>query len=210
MNCHFIQRKKFAGNNSYPKFSRMHQSIRPFFVLILAILLLPACARKQAPSPTGGTDGGITGRPTDFGGDYIPDIILDYGPGADGLEVRNGDDMFNGREMVEGVLPSVYFGFDSSSVGADQRAKLQEAADYLAANPSLGLLVEGHCDWYGTAEYNLALGDRRSASVSEYLDTLGVGSDRIEKLSKGSLESTSGLAKSKSSQDRRADLILLK
>ena len=164
----------------------MHRYVRPFLVLILAILLLPACSRKQAPSLTGGTDGGITGGPTDFGGDYIPDSTLDYGLGADGLELRNGDGMgdgmFNSREMVKGVLPSVYFGFDSSSIGADQRAKLQETADYLAANPSLGLLIEGHCDWYGTAEYNLALGDRRSASVKDYLDTLGVTSGRIEKL----------------------------
>ena len=136
--------------------------------------------------------------------------------GADGdLEPRDanagiGGGMYNGREMVTGVLPSIYFGFDSSSVSASERGKLQQAADYLEANPSHGLLIEGHCDWYGTAEYNLALGDRRAESVSNYLGTLGITPLRIEKLSKGSLEATSGLSKSQSSEDRRADLIILK
>ena len=124
----------------------MHRYVRPFLVLILAILLLPACSRKQAPSLTGGTDGGITGGPTDFGGDYIPDSTLDYGLGADGLELRNGDGMgdgmFNSREMVKGVLPSVYFGFDSSSIGADQRQSFRDSR--LHCSPSPGLLIEGH------------------------------------------------------------------
>jgi peptidoglycan-associated lipoprotein len=120
-----------------------------------------------------------------------------------------GGGKFGDFTMVEGVLPSVYFGFDSSSIAAAERSKLQQAADYLEANPSYHLLIEGHCDWYGTSEYNLALGDRRASSASDYLGTLGITPLRIEKLSKGSLEATSGLSKSESSQDRRADLILL-
>ncbi len=197
-----------------PHFHIMHKSVRLLFALILAVLLLPACTKKQAPTPAGGVTGSET---SDFGGDFIPDSGLsgDYGLGADGLELRGDADgisngMYNGREMVEGVLPSVYFGFDSSSVAASERAKLQQAADYLKANPSQGLLIEGHCDWYGTSEYNLALGDRRAESVSNYLGTLGITPLRIEKLSKGSLEATSGLSKAQASEDRRADLIILK
>lgn len=190
----------------------MQKSVRLLSTLLIAVLLLPACTKKQDPTAVGG----VTGS-SDFGGDFVPDSGLggDFGLGADGLELRDGNDgisngMYNGREMVEGVLPSVYFGFDSSSVAASERGKLQQAADYLEANPSYGLLVEGHCDWYGTAEYNLALGDRRSESVSNYLGTLGITPLRVDKLSKGSLESISGLSKSESSNDRRADLIILK
>ena len=112
--------------------------------------------------------------------------------------------------MVRDVLPSVYFGFDSSSVAASERLKLQEAAEHLEQNSEDHLLVEGHCDWYGTSEYNLALGDRRANSISDYLDTLGITPERIEKLSKGSLEAISGSSKELSLKDRRADLILLK
>lgn len=193
----------------------MHKKVRILFLLLSVVFLFSACSRKQAPTPS--ASGATGSSQSDFGGDFIPasDLGGDYGLGADGLELRSDTDgisngMYNGREMVEGVLPSVYFGFDSSAISASERSKLQQAADYLEANPSMGLLVEGHCDRYGTAEYNLALGDRRAESVSNYLGTLGITPLRVDKLSKGSLESTSGLSKSQSSQDRRADLILLR
>jgi peptidoglycan-associated lipoprotein len=54
------------------------------------------------------------------------------------------------------------------------------------------------------------LGDRRANSIGDYLDTLGITPGRIEKLSKGSLEAISGLSRELSSQNRRADLIVLK
>jgi len=192
----------------------MHKNFRILFLLLSAVLFFSACTKKQAPTPS---SGGVTGAQSDYDGDFVPDSGLagDYGLGADGLELRDGSDgisdgMYNGREMVEGVLPSIYFGFDSSAISASERSKLQQAADYLKENPSMGLLVEGHCDWYGTAEYNLALGDRRAESVSNYLGTLGITPLRVDKLSKGSLEATSGLSKSQASEDRCADLILLR
>lgn len=166
----------------------------------------------QAPTSAGG----ITGSESTGFGDIVPDGMdpMDWSA-ENGLEPRDAsegisDGMYNGREMITGVFPSVYFGFDSSSIGAAERVKLQQAADYLKANPTDGLLIEGHSDWYGTAEYNLALGDRRAGSASSYLNTLGVSPLRVETLSKGSLEATSGLSKLDSAQDRRVDLIILK
>ena len=108
------------------------------------------------------------------------------------------------------MLSSVYFGFDSSSVAASERLKLQEAAEHLEQNSEDHLLVEGHCDWYGTSEYNLALGDRRASSISDYLYTLGITPERIESFLRASLEAISGSSKELSFKDRRADLIILK
>lgn len=187
----------------------MNKTFRISFPLLLAVLLLPACAPKQAPTQYGNVTGG-----GDL--DIIPDSEFGEDWSAvDGLEPRDedkgiGNGMWGDFTMVEGVLPSVYFGFDSSSIAAAERSKLQQAAEYLQDNSGHRLLVEGHCDWYGTSENNLALGDRRANSVSEYLNTLGITPLRIEALSKGSLEATPGLSKSQSSQDRRADLIILK
>lgn len=192
----------------------MNKSVRIISTLLLALLLLPACTRKQAPTPAGGaTDSG--NRAANFG-DIVPDGFTMDGWGADSeLEMRgDGDGIGNGKfgdfTMVVGELPSVFFGFDSVSISASERSKLQEAAAYLEANPGDHLLIEGHCDWYGTSEYNLALGDRRANSASDYLGTLGIDPARINTLSKGSLEAVSGLSKLESSQDRRAELIILK
>lgn len=193
----------------------MYKTARYFFTLLLVAILLPACTRKQPPSGYNTDTGMGSGSGADYG-DIVPSGLEgDYGLGAEGLEARASGDgigggMYNGRVMQEGILPSVYFGFDSSSISASERAKLQQAADYLMANPADGLLIEGHCDWYGTAEYNLALGERRAISAKDYITTLGVSPSRVDTLSKGSLESTSGLSKEQSSQDRRADLIILK
>lgn len=194
-----------------PKYARI------LFILLSAVLVFSGCTRKQAPTQLG--RGGETGSA--FGDGIVPDgIASDWGDIPTGLEPRNagagfGDDGTytdsSGKtwKMVEGLIPSVYFGFDSSAISASERGKLQQAADYLEDNPSHQILIEGHCDWYGTAEYNLALGDRRAESASNYLGTLGITPLRVEKLSKGSLEATSGLSKAQSSQDRRADLIIL-
>lgn len=192
----------------------MNKTVRIFITLLLALCLLPACTRKQAPTQIGnatGADRGDRSGSGDFD-DLIPagDGSDDWGMGE--LQAR-GDGIGGGKygdfTMAEGILPSVYFGFDSSSIGASERSKLQQAADYLEANPGDHILLEGHADWYGTAEYNLALGDRRASSASDYLGTLGITPLRVEKLSKGSLEATSGLSKSESSEDRRVDLIVL-
>lgn len=181
----------------------MNKTARTFLTLILSIFVLSGCSSTQAPSQY--SDGSNSLGDMDF----IPDEF-------DGsLQERNegdnvGDDKYGDYTMVEGVLPPVYFGFDSSSVGASERSKLQQAAEYLEQNSEHHLLVEGHCDWHGTSEYNLVLGDRRANSIGDYLDTLGITPERIEKLSKGSLEATSGLSRELSSQNRRADLIVLK
>lgn len=197
-----------------PHSATMNKTVRILCTLLLAVFLLPACTRKQAPTQYG-NETGISDRGDSNGlGDIIPDGGLGENWGSDDTLKARGDGidggMYNGMIMVEGALPSIYFGFDSSSVSASERSKLQQAAQYLEQNSGHHLLVEGHCDWYGTSEYNLALGDRRANSVSDYLGTLGITPIRVNKLSKGILESTSELSKSQSSQDRRADLIILK
>ena len=206
----------FARHKSNPQFtSIMRKPFPTVLSLLVALFVFAGCAQKQTPTPADTMSGEATQTGEDYG-EFIPrgtSLAEDYGPGAEGLAMREsggiGDGFYNGRRMREDVLPSVYFNFDSSAITGSERPKLQEAADYLRENPEYGLLVEGHCDWYGTAEYNLALGDRRANSVRDYLLTLGIDGGRIETLSKGSLEATKGLSKSAASEDRRADLIVL-
>jgi peptidoglycan-associated lipoprotein len=71
------------------------------------------------------------------------------------------------------------------------------------------LTVEGHCDERGTAEYNLALGERRANAVRTYLTSLGVGADRTLVVSKGKEQPfCNERAESCYSQNRRGHVLI--
>jgi len=79
----------------------------------------------------------------------------------------------------------VRFDFDKSEVREDGRKTCQVVADYLKKNPRAKLQIEGHCDERGTAEYNIALGDRRATAVMTYLVSLGVPKAALSTVSFG-------------------------
>lgn len=55
----------------------------------------------------------------------------------------------------------------------------------MKANPTLKVLIEGHCDERGTAEYNLGLGERRATAVRDYLVAAGIPAEQIATISYG-------------------------
>jgi peptidoglycan-associated lipoprotein len=76
----------------------------------------------------------------------------------------------------------------------------------LLANPSVSLVVTGHTDERGTAEYNLALGQRRAATVKRYLVGKGVAEGRLTTQSLGdSQPAASGSDEASYQQNRRAE-----
>ena len=82
-------------------------------------------------------------------------------------------------------LGDIHFDFDKSDIRANSREILQKNADWLQNNPDIKIQIEGHCDERGTAEYNLALGERRAMSTKKYLISLGMSADRIYTISYG-------------------------
>jgi peptidoglycan-associated lipoprotein len=131
--------------------------------------------------------------------------------GDTSLEQRTGSaDRFAEENLQRGLLPTVYFDFDKSAIRQSERAKLQEAAAWLSSNPGRTILLEGHCDWRGTAEYNLGLGDRRSQAVREYLQSIGVDMSRLETLSKGDLDAQENATADQMSQERRVEIVVFK
>jgi peptidoglycan-associated lipoprotein len=86
---------------------------------------------------------------------------------------------------AEGPLKTVHFALDSSILDSEARAILQANAEWLTRWPTTQVLINGHTDERATAEYNLALGDRRAAIVKEYLSSLGVSPQRMAPVSKG-------------------------
>ena len=86
---------------------------------------------------------------------------------------------------VNKELGDVFFDLDASTIKDEGRTTLTTNANYLKRWTSVRVTVEGHCDERGTAEYNLALGDRRANSVKAYLVSLGVPAANITVVSKG-------------------------
>ena len=83
------------------------------------------------------------------------------------------------------VLKPVYFALDSDQLAPEAQKILDEDAALLKKYASWAITIEGHCDERGTAEYNLALGERRAVAARTYLVSLGISADRLRTVSYG-------------------------
>jgi peptidoglycan-associated lipoprotein len=101
------------------------------------------------------------------------------------------------------------FDYDKDELTSDDRAVLDQLATCLTTGALKGKAVAliGRADPRGTEEYNLGLGSRRAASVSQYLSRLGVGEPQMEVTTRGALEAT-GTDEAGWKQDRRVDVQL--
>ena len=168
--------------------------------LVAASLLLTACSKKPVRTTPDTTMGGNTGPAIDpttpaVGGEEFKLPTREAG------SVTEGD---------KSVIEPVYFALDRYAVAPAERAKLQNAIKWLKDNADKSLVLVGHCDWRGTAEYNLGLGDRRANAVKRYLESLGADAKRLETLSKGSTDSKQTATEAEWSKDRRVDFVELK
>ena len=75
---------------------------------------------------------------------------------------------------------TVHFDFDSSVVKGSEKANVVAVADYLKANATNAVKIEGHCDERGTEEYNRSLGERRALALRESLVTLSIDPSRVD------------------------------
>lgn len=175
-------------------------------ILLVAIFGMTACRTKPLPPEPSSTafpsGSGSTNPGLNTGGWNNPT--------PDGLESRGAGFAMGEGERQEGLLPSVYFDFDQSVVRPIDRTALQTAANFLIENPDARLIIEAFCDWRGTTEYNLALGNQRAASVKDYLVNLGISIERIETVSFGDQQAATEATEDEMQEDRRADLVVIR
>ena len=105
--------------------------------------------------------------------------------GASSGSASAESDVQSADNMLAKVGSTVYFDYDESSLTVEAQATLDRQAAFLKANPSIRIVIEGHCDERGTREYNLALGDRRASAASDYLVAKGVNASRLTTISFG-------------------------
>jgi peptidoglycan-associated lipoprotein len=101
-------------------------------------------------------------------------------PGEDTIGSRSLEDLNR-----DSPLKPVFFPLDAFELDSEARGVAGGNAEVLKRYPSWMITVEGHCDERGTAEYNLALGERRAVAVRTYLVSLGVSPERIRTVSYG-------------------------
>lgn len=175
-------------------------------LLLTALLIASGCNRGPGIDET---DTIVSSGPVNRA-DWVDTTASTFGAGAAGLDPRGADGSLADSIARGDVFEAIYFEFDQSGIAAAERPKANRVAEQMFNSPGVRIFVEGHCDWRGTAEYNLALGDRRAQSVKRYLQGLGIDPARVETSSRGDLEAQEGVGEDQMARDRRADVILVR
>jgi peptidoglycan-associated lipoprotein len=91
--------------------------------------------------------------------------------------------------VVKATLVDAFFDYDSNQIREDARVVLTRDADALKKIftdfPNASVIVEGHCDERGSAEYNLGLADQRASATKEFLTSVGIPAARLKTVSYG-------------------------
>ncbi len=169
-------------------------------VLAASALFLTACAKKPVRAVPDATQMGPNNTidPTQ--------VAIGADPGST-LAPRDAGTV---EDVNKSVVDPVYFALDRFAVAPAERPKIEAAVKWLKENTDKHLVLVGHCDWRGTAEYNLGLGDRRANAVKRFLESLGVDAQRLETLSKGSTDAKQAGSEADWTKDRRVDFVILK
>ena len=154
--------------------------------LTLGLVAATACAKKQPPV--------ARPVPPPSAADTTPSAP----PGPPPAPIRDmpvvvaptvPDDPMTSRSVDElnrdSPIRPIFFEYDLAELTADARTVLDENAALLKRYPTWMITIEGHCDERGTAEYNLALGERRAVAAQSYLTSLGIPAERLRTVSYG-------------------------
>ena len=150
-----------------------------------------ACAKKQPPvaRPTGPPPGGVAEEEAAARRPLPPPEPVMEPPVAAPEPVVEESPALDGKTLDElnrdSPLQPLFFDFDSAEVSAAGQAVLDANAEILKRQPAWVVTIEGHCDERGTAEYNLALGERRAVAARNYLVSLGIPAASLRTVSYG-------------------------
>lgn len=130
----------------------------------------------------------------------------DHYPVADAYGSRaTGRDNLTSGPLAQRVI---YFAYDSDEILPASQPVVVAHAEYLAAQGERRAILEGHADERGTAEYNIALGERRAKSVERLLRLQGVSGDQLRIVSYGEEKpAVSGHEESSWQQNRRVEIV---
>jgi len=141
-------------------------------ILFIAVLYIGACSKKVAILPEEVQEKSIVLNENSSTKMKSPAIVT-------------GDKTTQAVETQDYQFRDIYFDYDRYELKSETIEILAEHAQQLKKNQNIKVLIEGHCDEWGTIEYNLALGERRSNSVKTFLVKYGISPDRLSTISYG-------------------------
>jgi peptidoglycan-associated lipoprotein len=180
---------------------------------IICLVAAPACSRRNKPV--------ATPQPAPTTVEPPPAVTTPPPPPprtAERIEDRQpvaplADEGIGSRSLDElnrdSPLRPAFFPLDSSDLDDSGRSVVTGNVDVLKKYPQWVVTIEGHCDERGTAEYNLALGERRAAAVKTYMVSLGIAPDRLRTVSYGKeFPFDQGHSEDAWSKNRRAHFVI--
>src|SRR5687768_13147404 len=158
-------------------------TLKSLVCICLVLFTAAACRRSQPPvarpTPPAPPPSTSSTRPAD-----PPPPVREPMPPqplpTDDVSARSLDDLNR-----DSPLQPIFFDFDSSDISDAGRSTAQANAAILKKYPTWVITIEGHTDERGTAEYNLALGERRAVAARTYLISLGIDANRLRTVSYG-------------------------
>jgi peptidoglycan-associated lipoprotein len=155
-------------------------------LLLTGVLTVTACGKKKAPiarptAPPPPTADTVPGRPPAPPEPVRDAAIVPQEPVREESVSSTSLDDLNRSSP----LRPVFFELDSSDLSTEGQRILDGNAAVLKQHATWTITIEGHCDERGSAEYNLALGERRALSARAYLISLGLPAERLRTVSYG-------------------------
>ncbi|SMC27862.1 peptidoglycan-associated lipoprotein [Andreprevotia lacus DSM 23236] len=142
---------------------------------LLVTLILGACATQQQPA-----NPPVANSNKQDSGDKVASVDLTK---TQPVNNTGTDPLHDPKSLLSQRL--VQFDYDAFVVKSDYRDLLAAHAQYLATHPAARLVIQGHADERGSAEYNLALGQKRANAVREVLNAQGIADKQLETVSFG-------------------------
>jgi peptidoglycan-associated lipoprotein len=164
----------------------MRKANKLMVIAVLMTVVVGACGKKPAPvarpmpPPAVNTGGAGDPAPPPPPEPVSEPVIVPPMPAEDLISGKSIDDLNR-----DSPLKPLFFELDSFEVSAEGQTVLQENAAIMKKYATWSVTIEGHCDERGTAEYNLALGERRALAAKTYLVSLGIPADKVKTVSYG-------------------------
>jgi len=164
----------------------MMQRRHALLIAVMALALVGACAKKKPPVARPTTPPPASSVPGTSRPPAPPEPVQEPQPipaepiAADTLSGTDIDTINRNSPFQP-----VFFGYDQDVVEAAAQQALNGNAEMMKKYPTWIVTIEGHSDERGTAEYNLALGERRAVAARNYLVSLGIPADRLRTVSYG-------------------------